>query len=372
MTVDRAGLKSWYRQAMVRRIDELRALRGRLRLADQAACDAARAIGQALRGSGATFGFPGLTEVAALVESASNAVVLRRIEGLIEHLHGLGRESGAPPQVHAEWLTRAAGEERSGLPTFADIESAWHHISQERALGQHGLAERAAEFLGVGVADLSQPNRAPLRLVPEALMWSEWVLPVGEDSETITVASADPTDLDTELELTRVTGRHPMFKVSPPDALKHALTALLESSVRDVRLRGRTSVAGDGGVERVLVVDDETSGRVLAKVILEKRGYQVVEAGDGLEAIERLRLQQPIGLVVADLNMPRMDGLELLWEMRDSAEWAHIPIIVLTGATDEILETKLIEEGADDYICKPIDPRLFLARVHATMRRGED
>jgi DNA-binding response OmpR family regulator len=75
--------------------------------------------------------------------------------------------------------------------------------------------------------------------------------------------------------------------------------------------------------------------------------------------------------VVADLNMPEMDGLELLWEMRADPDLSHIPVIVLTGETDEILETKLIEEGADDYVCKPLDPRLFLARVGATIRRAD-
>jgi two-component system alkaline phosphatase synthesis response regulator PhoP len=77
-----------------------------------------------------------------------------------------------------------------------------------------------------------------------------------------------------------------------------------------------------------------------------------------------------VALVVADLNMPELDGLELIWEMRDVPEWSHIPVIVLTGETDDVLETKLIEEGADDYLCKPLDPRLFAARVGATIRRA--
>ncbi len=70
--------------------------------------------------------------------------------------------------------------------------------------------------------------------------------------------------------------------------------------------------------------------------------------------------------------MPRMDGLELIWEMRAAEDWTHIPVVVVTGETDEVLETKLIEEGADDYIRKPLDPRLFVARVGATIRRAED
>ncbi len=78
-----------------------------------------------------------------------------------------------------------------------------------------------------------------------------------------------------------------------------------------------------------------------------------------------------IGLVVADLNMPRMDGLELIWELRADERRSRLPVIVVTGEVDEILETQLLEEGADDYIRKPLDPRLFLARVEATLRRHE-
>ena len=67
--------------------------------------------------------------------------------------------------------------------------------------------------------------------------------------------------------------------------------------------------------------------------------------------------------------MPRMDGLELIWELRDTSAWKHLPVIVVTGEEDEILETQLLEEGADDYVRKPVDPRLFLARVESTLRR---
>jgi DNA-binding response OmpR family regulator len=75
---------------------------------------------------------------------------------------------------------------------------------------------------------------------------------------------------------------------------------------------------------------------------------------------------------VADLNMPKMDGLELIWELRDLEAQGPLAVIVVTGEVDEVLETQLMEEGADDYIRKPIDPRLFLARVEATIRRTRE
>src|SRR5690606_22981108 len=85
VSVDREGLRRWYLAAMARRIDQLREVRAGVTLGEQDACDAARAVAQALRGSGGTFGFPSLSTAAALAESAPNGSLLRRVEGLIEH-----------------------------------------------------------------------------------------------------------------------------------------------------------------------------------------------------------------------------------------------------------------------------------------------
>lgn len=367
---DREQLRSWYRQAMARRAEELRALRDGLQTGDAQACDAARAVGQALRGSGATFGFPEVTAVAGLVENSPDADILRRVEGLIEHLGRLSRP-GDGKVIRAEWLMLAAGFGADGVESFGDLASAWRRACERSGLTSERLAERAAARLGLETAELGRPSRAALRLVPEALMRGNLVLPTGEDAETIRVASADPTSLALELELTRLTGRRPVFTVAPPGALELTLRALLDTEPAAPAARHRAPAPQPAGPEKVLVVDDDGSSRLLARTVLEKRGYAVVEAGDGAEALDRLREAQSVALVVADLNMPEMDGLELLWEMRADAELSHIPVIVLTGAADEILETKLIEEGADDYICKPLDPRLFLARVGATIRRAD-
>ena len=366
LTVDRESLRSWYLEAMGRRIGELREFREGLIVSDPATFDGARRVAQALRGSGGTFGFPELSAVAALVEASTDADTLRRVEGLIEYLHGLRPAEPSPPPVHTEWLARAAGV-ADGAP-YPDLASAWHDVSAQSGLGERLLAERSAARLGLRAADLSTSSRSALRLVPEALMRRAAVLPVLEDVTTVTVAAADPTSLTTELELTRLTGRRPVFVVAPPAALASALAALLDAAA-EVGSRRRTRPPGEVAPGKVLIVDDDPASRMLARTVLQKHGHAVVEAGNGLEALERLRSEPSVSLVVADLNMPELDGLELLWEMRDVPEWSHIPVIVLTGETDDLLETKLIEEGADDYICKPLDPRLFAARVGATIRR---
>jgi CheY-like chemotaxis protein len=367
-TVDRESLRAWYLQAMSRRVDELRALIARLEARDAAAPDAARRVAQALRGSGGTFGFGELSTVAALVEAAPDADILRRVEGLVEYLQRMRSGDGRGPQVRAEWLARAVGAPPG--EGFADLAGAWSAAAARAQVDERMLAGRAAARLGLSTADLSRPARSALRLVPEALMRGATVLPVAENSETVTVAAADPTSLTTEAELTRLTGRRPIFALAPPRDIERALEVLLDRRAEEVSARRRTPQAADAGEAKVLLVDDDVASRLLARTVLEKHGHRVVEAGDGLEALERLRQEPAVGLVVADLNMPVLDGLELIWEMRDQPAWSHIPVIVLTGETDTLLETKLIEEGADDYLSKPIDPRLFLARVGATIRRA--
>ena len=102
---------------------------------------------------------------------------------------------------------------------------------------------------------------------------------------------------------------------------------------------------------------------------LERKGYPVVEAEGGAGALERLAAHPGICLAVVDLEMPDMDGRELVRRLRATQDHAHLAIVVLTGTHDPAVEADLIEAGADDYLVKPLDPRLFLARVTATLRR---
>ena len=396
MTRDRAELQSWYRQAMLRRIDELSELRSGLEARDPIACDAAREIAQALRGSGGTFGFPQLSSAAAIVETSTDRDVLRRVEGLIGELRALHADDGSGPTFGTRWLASAAGVrwDEDALGSITDAATAWSRIMRLAGIDASELAARVGDHFGLEVADLRTRKRSALRLVPEALMTSARVLPMRDDSTSIIVATTDPTSLAIEQELERLTGRRPVFVVAPPEALDAVLgryepsvgaepTPLHsgrptpeppEPRVEPVPASAARASASESAHEAdrlsVLVVDDDMSARLLLKALLEKRGHETFEAGDGLEALEVMRARDSIRLIVADLNMPNMDGLELIWELRDVPEWGSVPVIVVTGEADEILETHLMEEGADDYIRKPVDPRLFLARVEATMRRA--
>lgn len=380
MTRDRAGLRDWYRQAMRRRIAELTVLRRRIEDGDPLACDRARQVAEALRGSGATFGFPELSKVAGLVEHSTNDDILRRVEGLVGELHHIAREEEEAPTVSTGWLLRSAGvdEDPDALSEGApDVAAAWRRVQDRSGLDAAALTDRISRRLGIAVADFGARSRAALRLVPEALVARGRIVPLAEDTFTITVATAEPTSLPTEIELKRLTGRRPVFVVAPPGEIEEVLGELLgpaESTPATAPVRPTVDGSDSlGEHERaVLVVDDEPSARLLARRVLEKRGFDVLEAGDGVEALQVMESRPAVRLVVADLNMPRMDGLELMWELRDIERWQTLPVIVVTGEVDAILETQLMEEGADDYIRKPVDPRLLLARVEATIQRARD
>ncbi len=116
----------------------------------------------------------------------------------------------------------------------------------------------------------------------------------------------------------------------------------------------------------ILVVDDEPKIVKLAQDYLEKNGYRVASAGDGKTALAAFRHAKP-DLVVLDLNLPGMDGLEVCRAIRREAE---TPIIMLTARVDEVDRLIGLELGADDYITKPFSPRELVARVKAVLRRA--
>lgn len=117
----------------------------------------------------------------------------------------------------------------------------------------------------------------------------------------------------------------------------------------------------------ILVIDDEPKIAKLARDYLEKAGYQVFTAGDGKTALAIARSEKP-DLVVLDLNLPGMDGLDVCRSLRRDSD---VPIIMLTARVDETDRLIGLELGADDYISKPFSPRELVARVRAVLRRSQ-
>ncbi len=120
-------------------------------------------------------------------------------------------------------------------------------------------------------------------------------------------------------------------------------------------------------MSRVLVADDEPAIRKVVRDALEREGHEVVTAVDGGEALERFD-EGSFDLVVTDLAMPRVDGLELVKEVRRRSP---LPILVLTVRNEEREKVRLLDEGADDYVTKPFGVAELVARARALLRRGE-
>jgi DNA-binding response OmpR family regulator len=116
----------------------------------------------------------------------------------------------------------------------------------------------------------------------------------------------------------------------------------------------------------ILLVDDEDSVRKLLAFPLERDGYEVVQAADGEEALRQFAVQ-PVDLVVLDIMLPRLDGLEVCKRLRATST---VPIIMLTARDDELDKVIGLELGADDYITKPFSIREFRSRVRALLRRA--
>jgi two-component system alkaline phosphatase synthesis response regulator PhoP len=125
---------------------------------------------------------------------------------------------------------------------------------------------------------------------------------------------------------------------------------------------------GNKPVHKVLVVDDEEPILELLKYNLEKGGYEVKTAGDGMKAVEIAKKFQP-DLVLLDIMMPKMDGVETCRQLRELPELQQTFIVFLTARSEEYSEVAAFDIGADDYITKPIKPRALVSRIGALFRR---
>ena len=118
---------------------------------------------------------------------------------------------------------------------------------------------------------------------------------------------------------------------------------------------------------KILVADDESRMRKLVRDFLVKKEFQVVEAGDGEEAVDLFFADKDISLVIMDVMMPKMDGWEAVKTIR---RYSQVPIIMLTAKGEERDELLGFELGVDEYISKPFSPKILVARVEALLRRS--
>ena len=121
---------------------------------------------------------------------------------------------------------------------------------------------------------------------------------------------------------------------------------------------------------KILIVDDEADILDLLEYNLEKDGYEVIRALDGEEALEKATAEKP-QVILLDIMMPRLDGIETCRQLRQIPDLQGVYILFLTARSEEYSELAGFEAGADDYITKPIKPRVLLSRLRAVLRRDQ-
>ncbi|HEU4631901.1 MAG TPA: type II/IV secretion system protein [Gemmatimonadaceae bacterium] len=156
----------------------------------------------------------------------------------------------------------------------------------------------------------------------------------------------------------------PPVPATAPDDTSSVLTPALFQLVDEPTLPPEVP----GGAPRVLLVEDELPLRGVLRDLLTRDGFEVLEAGDGIEALGTIDRDGP-DLVVLDLTLPRLDGYAVLTRLRTRRETQALPVLVLTAREDEEAEVRVFELGADDFLSKPFRPRALMARLRGLLRR---
>jgi len=118
---------------------------------------------------------------------------------------------------------------------------------------------------------------------------------------------------------------------------------------------------------KILVVDDDPTTRKLLSFYLKSKGYEAVTAENGLDAIEKLGMD-PVNLIMSDINMPYMDGLEFVKNVRANSSWAHIPILMVSTEADADEQQRAYNAGANGYLVKPVTAEMVTEKIKQLLK----
>ena len=251
------------------------------------------------------------------------------------------------------------------MVTNAELERAMvagdsiEHINDiARASGMRGLWESGVQHARAGDTSVDELLRVLEAPADPASRTPPGPTPAatdrGENAVRSAAAGAPPADALAPAEPPRVRTRHE----TPKSAFEGASFQLVDDPARGPAAEKKT----------VLLVEDELTLRRVLKDLLEREGFAVVEAADGVAAIDAVDRSAP-DIIVLDLNLPRLDGYGVLTHLRKRAATADLPVVVLTAKGDEDSEVRVFEYGATDYLTKPFRPRALAARLHALLSR---
>ena len=248
---------------------------------------------------------------------------------------------------------------------FSIVEVLIMNPELERLIGSGGTADRIAE-LGRqnGMRALWESG---LRHVIDGGTTIDELLRVTEVPLSAEAPAAAPTKRRQAPRASAASAAPPVPPAPPPAPAPIADLAMDMELLNDVSKDG--VVAGDRGI-CVLLVDDEDDLRRVMRDLLEREGFSVQEARDGVQALDEVDRHAP-DIIVLDLNLPGLDGYGVLSHIRSRPATREIPVVVLTAKGDEENEVKVFELGADDFLSKPFRARALAARLEAVLgRRG--
>lgn len=271
-------------------------------------------------------------------------------------------------------VARSAGLDKADeldVPVNASLDGAWSLTALSAGIDQDALAKMVAGHYRLLVADLEEVDPHAHKLLPARMARRLQVLPLRYTDRTLFVATADPVAMDAEREISQVAGRTVHFEIAPPGSLAAVVAATYPETGELLHEIPPLPAEARGG-PHVLVVDDDADTRAMFRGALESAGFRVAEAPDGPEALTLLQTHEdPFDLVTLDLMMERMHGLDVLKQIRGRVATAGVPVVVATGSDDPEAEMELFEAGADDFVVKPVDPRRFILRLQAVLRRRD-
>lgn len=216
-----------------------------------------------------------------------------------------------------------------------------------RNSGSPSMRETALTLVAQGVTSIEEVNRVLSDHSDEA-------------SATVPVAAVAPTPAVPAPPVVMATAAAPVSRAEPPIVPATAAAPPVAAPLGPRPLPSR----------RILVTDDDRMIRLLVRMLLEKQGFKVLEAENGAIGMETARREKP-DLMLVDLQMPDMNGFQVIQMMRADPALASIPLLVLTSESGSDVETKVLEMGADDYLVKPFEPEVMISRIRAAFRRAQ-
>jgi type II secretory ATPase GspE/PulE/Tfp pilus assembly ATPase PilB-like protein/CheY-like chemotaxis protein len=278
-----------------------------------------------------------------------------------------------PPKLH-KWvppetpLYRAAGcsecSQTGYYGRFSIVEVMKITPEVERRIGQSASAGEIAEAAKAsGMRDLWQSGLAHVLKGESTIDELLRVVDVPQEDEFRKAAAAPTTSPPHETATPAPATPAPPPRAAPAisDTFELLEAAVVEDDVE-------TTPTRDQRHGRVLLVDDEDQLRRVMRDLLERDGYTVTEARDGIEALDQVDRTAP-DIIVLDLNLPGLDGYGVLSHLRSRRSTENIPVVVLTARGDEENEVRVFEFGADDFLSKPFRARALSARLDAVLRR---